>query len=224
MNFRKMITAIELLAVTGVMSVGFSTWVIVETSFPEIQVKVETENVVNVDEYLKIKNVIFSDYNTNGFYTDFVYGDTTDNLTGYLEFDIEVDLSMCTFISGNLEFEIGISTLVASKSSFDLVGFATKISREESSYVISDNSSTSGSVSKIDDLLEDNIRISNPSYATTINDVFSIAESNRQNMLTISLKYGFTIESSDLSTLCTLNGNGIGIKTTVTALVREGGN
>ena len=224
MNFRKMITLIEMLALTGVMSVGFSTWVIVETSFPEIQVKVETENVVNVDEYLKIKNVVFSDYNTNGFYTDFIYGDTTNNLTGYLEFDIEVDLSMCTFISGSLEFEIGISTLVASKSSFDLVGYATTISREESSYTISDSSSTSGIVSKNSNLLDNNIKISNPSYSTTINDVFSITESNRQNMLTISLKYGFTLKADDLKTLCTLNGNGIGIKTTVTALVRDGGN
>ena len=75
MNFRKMITLIEMLALTGVMSVGFSTWVIVETSFPEIHVQVETEKVLNYNKYIKFKNIVFSDYDEFGFYNDFVYSD-----------------------------------------------------------------------------------------------------------------------------------------------------
>ena len=113
MNFRKMITLIEMLALTGVMSVGFSTWVIIETEFPYIQVQVETENVFNTNDYLEIKNIAFSDYNENGFYDDFTYvEDTTGNLIGYLEFEIEVDLSKCGIFNGNLKFDISVDSYV----------------------------------------------------------------------------------------------------------------
>ena len=92
MNFKKMITLIEMLALTGVMSVGFSTWVIVETSFPEMQVKVETENVFNTNDYLKIKNFSFSDYSDKGFYLDFIYTETPSTTQAQIFLDIEINL------------------------------------------------------------------------------------------------------------------------------------
>ena len=101
MNFRKMITLIEMLALTGVMSVGFSTWVIVETSFPEIQIQVETENVFNTNEYLEIKNIVLSDYNENGFYPDFIYTDAQDKTKAKLFVDYYVNLEKYRQLTGS---------------------------------------------------------------------------------------------------------------------------
>lgn len=115
MNFKKMITLIEFLALTGVMSVGFSTWVIVETNFPEIKLQVETENVFNTNEYLTIKNYAFSDiyYELNedgsikksGFFKDFVYDVSVAESNYVCQFvaEVEVNLNVTTsFIKNNM--------------------------------------------------------------------------------------------------------------------------
>lgn len=114
MNFRKMITLIEMLALTGVMSVGFSTWVIVETSFPEIQIKVETENVFNTNEYLEIKNIILSDYNEDGFYDEFNYNSSVVPYA-YLYADLYINLARWRELNynasfTNLSFDININS------------------------------------------------------------------------------------------------------------------
>ena len=92
MNFKKMITLFELLALTGVMSVGFSTWVIVETQFRYITAPIETENVFNTNEFLIIKNASFSDYNEEGFYLDYLYEEEQTKEYAKIFFDIEVNL------------------------------------------------------------------------------------------------------------------------------------
>ena len=97
MNFRKMITLIEMLALTGVMSVGFSTWVIVETSFPEIQIQVETENVFNTNEYLEIKNLSCTrSLNTCGPKASFL-----DVQSGPKKFASDTEIT-CIFMTTNI--------------------------------------------------------------------------------------------------------------------------
>ena len=222
MNFRKMITAIELLAVTGVMSVGFSTWVIVETTFPAIQVQIETENVVNLNEYLSIKNTVFSDYNEEGFYKDFIYGDTIS--TGYLEFDIVIDLSKCAYISSStLIFDISLNT--NNTNSYDLIGDQNteKVEKTLASYSINSSEST-----KIDE----NVPIDKTPYSITaggvsvtkykIDDTVTIKNiSNRSDIMNVHLKYGFTLSS--LEKLIAANNLNQGIKFDI-SVVLKGGN
>ena len=195
MNLKKMITLIELLALTGVSSVGFSTWVIVETIFPEAHIQVETENVFNTN--VIIQNVSFSDYNSNGFYNNFIYeDDTSSNLTGYLEFDIVVDLSMCLFISGPIKFELSFETNAS--NSYDIIKEANNsIIRESTTYSINSSTPINGTIKRT--------TLSKTEYPVVVagatvtkyklDDTFSIDTSNRTNTLIVHLKYGFTLTS-----------------------------
>ena len=92
MNFKKIATTIELLAITSVISVGFSVWTIVETTFPTVTATIETENVINNNDYLDIKNVYFSDYCETGFYQDFVFS-SIDSNKAKLYVDIDINLT-----------------------------------------------------------------------------------------------------------------------------------
>lgn len=190
MNFKKMITLIELLALTGVVSVGFSTWVIVETSFPEAHVQIETEKVVNTNLYLKIKNAVFSDYDSNGFFIDFIYSENTstegDNpgrsLTGYLEFDIEVDLSQCSYLNGKFNFDISIDTNVDGYSSnYIFMNACNSIKRVSAIY------SVAGSTGQ--NLGE---KVLTPLNGVLSDNTLSITTDNVSDYLILKLKYGFT--------------------------------
>lgn len=100
MKVKRLITLIETLAMTGLVSVGFSSWLIV--SDPKIvDGMVNVEEVYDNNDYLIIKNMHFSDYyydiNTKkgGFYPDYTYTNDLTKLTstGILEFDIIIDLN-----------------------------------------------------------------------------------------------------------------------------------
>lgn len=93
MKFKKLITLIETLALTGLVSVGFSSWLIIETNPAILQGRVNVEEVYDNNDYLTIKNMSFSDYCNGGFYDDYKYG--TESLTnpGVLEFDIVINLN-----------------------------------------------------------------------------------------------------------------------------------
>lgn len=196
MNLKKMITLIEILALTGVMSVGFSTWVIVETNFPEIQIQVETENVFNTNEYLKIKNVVFSDYDSDGFYNDFIYvDDNSSNKTGYLEFEIEVDLSKCAVFAGKLNFDISIDTFQDFSTSNIFLNKCSSSFRDVSIYTINDANNTTANIN--------NSSISLTPSSGIMQDYFTITTSNVSNELTIYMKYGFTFSSMDDFINCT---------------------
>ena len=120
MRFRKMVATIELLSVTSVISVGFSSWTAFTLNPASVQGNIQTENVININEYLTIKDFIFSDYDSGGFFDDFKYGvyssDSTisvENTVAYLEAYIEVDLDMyCD--------AIGIDHTSAQNYSFDI--------------------------------------------------------------------------------------------------------
>ena len=75
MNFKKIATTIELLAITSVVSVGFSAWSIVETTSPTVTATIETENVIDNNTFITIKNMTFSD-----FYYEL---DESNNVTKY---------------------------------------------------------------------------------------------------------------------------------------------
>lgn len=99
MKVKKLITLIEILAMTGLVSVGFSSWLIIESNPAIIEGKVNVEEVFDNNDYITIKNMSFSDYYFNngqgGFYPDYTYTNDLTKLTstGILEFDIIIDLN-----------------------------------------------------------------------------------------------------------------------------------
>lgn len=92
MKIKRLITLIETLALTGLVSVGFSSWLIIETNPAVISGRVNVEEVFNNNNYLSIKNLSFSDYCKDGFYDDYTFGTASNNNAGILEFDIIIDV------------------------------------------------------------------------------------------------------------------------------------
>lgn len=193
MNFKKMITLIEMLALTGVMSVGFSTWVIVETSFNEIDIKVDTENVFDTNHFLTISNITFSDYSDKGFYPEFIYTDSPVYI-GYLEFDLIVDLSQC-YVSSNdsLMFYIDIDT--DTKSEFDIVkSVGDNVYRGVSYYNIGTLESNNINETNKKLIVSSYDRSDDPLFKDMyyfFSDSIEISENNRSDYMTLHLKYGF---------------------------------
>lgn len=120
MNFKKVAFTIELLALTSVMSVGFSAWAIVETTFPTVTATIETENVINNNEYLDIKDILFSDYKYSDtasercFYPDFDWS-VSSRTKAKLFATIDVNLAIWKELVGtttysNLVFSLDITT------------------------------------------------------------------------------------------------------------------
>lgn len=99
MKIKRLITLIETLALTGLVSVGFSSWLVIETNPAVIAgLKANVEDVFSNYDYLIIKNMSFSDYyynNGGGFYPDYTYTSDVTQLTdtGILEFDVIIDLN-----------------------------------------------------------------------------------------------------------------------------------
>ena len=134
MNFKKIATTIELLAITSVVSVGFSAWSIVETISPTVTATIETENIINSKDCLTINNMSFSDYDEKGFFKDFIYSDTstaivgTDRIyTGYLDVKVEIHISNCLkYISnGNYKFTFELSNNASDTSPVNIIAKAS---------------------------------------------------------------------------------------------------
>lgn len=91
MDIKKILTTIELLATTGIFSVGFSSWAIICGSSLEKNIPVNAENVIDITPYIEVKNIVMSDYGTynnkRGFYTNFIYTEGTSNIAK-VEYDI----------------------------------------------------------------------------------------------------------------------------------------
>ena len=114
MKIKRLITLIESLAMTGLISVGFSSWLIVEQSIATIYANATVENVVNNNDYLEIKNMSFSDYDSKGFYIDFVY-DSNRSMTGYLDVTVDVNLqNFRKFVASTDKYKFNLSLITDS--------------------------------------------------------------------------------------------------------------
>lgn len=129
MRFKKLVATIELLAITSVMSVGFSAWAVVTTNSSSNTATIEVENVINNNDFLEIKNILLSDYSDSGFYNEFnfdvavvdyayLYVDlsinidkwkelSNDSTYTYLNFDINIQASasITSYVKSNLSCE-----------------------------------------------------------------------------------------------------------------------
>ena len=202
MNFKKIATTIELLAITSVVSVGFSAWSIVETISPTVTATIETENVINTGEYIEIKNIAFSDYCDGGFYPDFTYTEDSSKLLSYayLYADININLIKWNELNSNesfskLKFSIDII-------SDELSGMVTKISPSRSHTYTTSTDQISGNVTNKTNGWNDSFEIN---YTDTISAL---------SFLNFNLMYKITPDSLSnfINLLKNSTGSGISIK------------
>ena len=218
MKFKKLFTLIEMLSLTGLISVGFSSWLIVETEFPSISGTIKAENVVN-NEFLKIRTMSFSDYDgtttTPGYYIDFVYNSNRSN-TGYLEVVIDIDLK--TFktkvvSTNNYKLLLNLITNSTIPVTGNNVLFYDLMLKEDATnpmtmtytYTLSTSSTsvtypTSGSLTP-SIIYKPGIEYNsgNVSFTQSSNSLFTSFEiegSDADQSLTLNLKYSFTLDTT----------------------------
>lgn len=90
MNFKKLAVLIEMLSVTCLVSVGFSSWLVTSTSNYKVVGNVESYDIINSNDYIVISNMIISDYNESGFFTDYIYSDGVSNICKF-EYDVTMN-------------------------------------------------------------------------------------------------------------------------------------
>lgn len=228
MNFKKIATTIELLAITSVVSVGFSAWSIVETTFPTVTATIETENVIDNNTFITIKNMTFSDFyyeldeNKNvtkyGFFQDNVFDTSKLNNTCILEVEVEVNLNMCSdYITNNVyQFDFGLNCS-KNMARNNFVQQASSITLEvASSFTDLD---LSNKISKIADPIQQN------SYTREDRAIVSLTDTQEANStMSLYLTYSLVIPDATF-TLYIKNyvekGNG-GVPFKLTTSLEEG--
>lgn len=93
MKIKKILAMIEILAVTCLVSVGFSSWVVVNT-YPEYKdINVATEGVINVSDYISDIKMSFSEVAKEGFVNDYSLDSSSPNI-GYLKAEYTFNLDL----------------------------------------------------------------------------------------------------------------------------------
>lgn len=112
MGFRKVALLTEIFALTAMSSVGFSSWLAIYSPSIQATGTVNVENITNQNDYMNINSMLFSEYNADGFYNDFVGGSETSK-TATLYIELEVDLDKCQDVFGSytkLDFDFELTT------------------------------------------------------------------------------------------------------------------
>lgn len=100
MGFRKVALLTEIFALTAMSSVGFSSWLAIQTTPVSNEINVNVENIVNTDKYVTIDNMRFSELSTSGFVDDNIINGTASTIAS-LDFDITFDLNTYRTIDKN---------------------------------------------------------------------------------------------------------------------------
>ena len=232
MNFKKIATTVELLAITSVVSVGFSAWSIVETTSPTVTATIETENVINNNDYLKINNMIFSDYDSKGFFINFIYTDPNDttidasknigrSYIGYLDVEVEINVERCKeYISnGNYKFTFELSNNASDTSPVNIIA---KASATSGSLVLTASCSDSNVI------INEPVNVENPTSNNSYTLINSVSFSNNATTgsMFLNLTYGIKLSSGDFSSMYSNISDGTysGISFNLKAYLEQGGN
>ena len=228
MNFKKIATTIELLAITSVVSVGFSAWSIVETISPTVTATIETENIINSKDCLTINNMSFSDYDEKGFFKDFIYSDPstaiigTDRIyTGYLDVKVEIHISNCLkYISnGNYKFTFELCNNASDTSPVNIIA---KASKSINNFVLTASCNDSNVI------LKEPVSVENPSSNNSYTLINSVLFSNSATTgsMFLYLSYGITLNAEDFTSMYSniLDGTYSGISFNLKAYLEQGGN
>lgn len=213
MKIKKIITLIEMLSLTGLISVGFSSWLIVETELASLEGTIKAENVIDNNRYLEIKTMSFSDYDTSGFFIDFVY-DSNRSMTGYLDVVIDVDLQeFKTGVTSSNNYKFNLNLVTESK--YNLLGtnyLFYDLMKDETityNYTLSTASGSSTYPSTGNPYVPSTIYVPNTTYtvnstsftqsATSFFSSFTISNGSSSDLsLRLNLKYSFTVDTNKL--------------------------
>lgn len=150
MGFRKVALLTEIFALTAMSSVGFSSWLAIYSPIISANGMVNVESISNQNDYMNINSMLFSEYNADGFYNDFVGGSEISK-TATLYVEIEVDLDKCKDVFGSytkLNFDFELSCLTTRIKLFALANSVTMIY----DYFIDNGSVTENNPSTLNDL------------------------------------------------------------------------
>lgn len=103
MGFRKVALLTEIFALTAMSSVGFSSWLAIYSPSIEATGIVNVENITNLNDYMNVNSMIFSEYNTEGFYEDFTSSAAVSKVATLVA-EIEVDLNKCQDTFGTFNY------------------------------------------------------------------------------------------------------------------------
>ena len=121
-----MLTLFEILSLTTLVSVGFSSWVIVENTNQSVNAGVSVETVVNNNNYLSIKNVMFSEYvfvdgnsSSSGFYNNNSY--TAVENVAILSYEVVLSSYQILASTSNVIFDISLGYSGTVSSALDII-------------------------------------------------------------------------------------------------------
>lgn len=202
MGFRKVALLTEIFALTAMSSVGFSSWLAIQTTPVSNEINVNVENITNLNDYITINHIIMSDYNNSGFYDDFTYSDTTYD-TGYIETSIDVNLEKFkSEVSSNSTYYFDIDLI--SKSTLSILGTTydffevVLIQSVTYTYSLTNTSGTVAYPTTSESITEYNVT----NYTTnenTISSPITINGGSSDTYLNIILKYKIKVNSSVVS-------------------------
>lgn len=212
MKIKKLISLVEIFAMTGLVSVGFSSWLIVESNPISLSGNIVVEEVINYNEYITIKNMTFSDYDASGFYNDYVYStDTSTRLfTANLEADMIIDLTKCRNMGETLTFVVELSQDI-SNISFNMLSNSNVPITKKYSYNY--DGGTSSEILNV----QYNALFSNP--IVTLTDETPFTNNTNASYLNIHMTYVFNF--SNLNNFTTyfydkVKGKGLDLNITAT--------
>lgn len=170
MKIKKLLAMIEILAVTSLVSVGFSSWTIVYNPDPQYEdINIVAEDIINVSDYVSNISMSFSEFAKEGFVSDNTFNSSSSNI-GYLNiqytFDLESFINEQNFTGNSLSFEtqLGYSS---STYPFNIIEYYDD-NNSSIKYTIDSNSSVTASktVLESDDLVTFAYTITSESLST----------------------------------------------------------
>lgn len=181
MKFRKVVSLIELLAVTSLFSVGFSSWYISDIT-NTIDGTIKVENFINADDYIDITNFTFSKLAKEGFVND----ETIEGNVGYLSLELTLDLATYNrkigFVNNTLGFDLELNSDI-SLMPFNLINYYDD-TLSTSSYIIGSNDAV-------------NIERELVKTESTLSYYFDITSNylTTQPEMTLKINYAFDVSS-----------------------------
>ena len=105
MKIKKTVLLIELLMVTSMVSIGFSSWAITNGNPASISIFAGADEVNTTQECIEMGGISFSDYGELGFVNN--NSMSKSNLIGYLTYTVKIDLVRCRLlgIGSNIKLE-----------------------------------------------------------------------------------------------------------------------
>ena len=216
MKIKKLITLIEMLSLTGLISVGFSSWLVIHTDFKTAGGTIIAEEVINYNDYIKVKNVTMSDASDTGFVLDSTIGNSTNK--GYLSADIEISLAPFSGLVDNIPVSLVVTQTIISGKGYRVIGNSSISLVDSYSYSYDNIKFTNVSSENIESL--DVVEKSNVGFNYYYRNGKKInVTKNVSNYLYLKMEYQFTFSGDSYKNFYTHVSNGNGYNFTISAQI-----